>query len=202
MFVAGSTTTFATLEWAMSELLRNPRAMESLKKEVRGITGNKATITENDLEKMEYLKAVIKETFRLHPPVPLLLPRISSQETQINSFDIPARTQVIINVWSIHRDPTFWNEPEQFIPERFMNSNIDFKGQHFNLLPFGSGRRGCPGIIFGTANLELVLAKLMQKFDWTLPERAEGNTLDMVEHPGLTTHRDTPLIAVATPYYT
>lgn len=202
MFVAGSTTTFATLEWAMSELLRNPSIMESLQKEVRGITGGKASITESDLEKMEYLKAVIKETFRLHPPVPLLLPRISSQETQLNGYDIPARTQVIVNIWSIHKDPTFWKEPEQFNPERFLNSSIDFKGQHFNLIPFGSGRRGCPGILFGVANIELVLANLVDKFDWALPDKAEGKTLDMTEHPGITSHRNIPLLAIATPHST
>lgn len=199
MFVAGSTTTFATLEWAMSELLRNPSIMESLKKEVRGITKGKTNITENDLEKMEYLKAVIKETFRLHPPVPLLLPRISSQETQLSGYDVPARTQVIINAWAIHREPTFWKEAEKFNPERFLNSPIDFKGHHFNLIPFGSGRRGCPGILFGTANLELVIANLIQKFDWALPD---GKNLDMEEHPGLTTHRETPLMAIATPHFT
>ncbi|KAL2933255.1 Cytochrome P450 71A25 [Bienertia sinuspersici] len=198
MFVAGSTTTFTTLEWAMSELLRNPSILESLTKEVRGITKAKPSITENDLQKMEYLKAVIKETFRLHPPVPLLLPRVSSQETQLHGYDIPARTQVIINAWAIHRDPTFWKEPEKFSPERFLNSGIDYKGQNFNLIPFGSGRRGCPGILFGIANLELVLANLVQKFDWELPER--GELLDMVEHPGLSTHRNTHLLAIATPY--
>ncbi|XP_021720181.1 (+)-menthofuran synthase-like [Chenopodium quinoa] len=202
MFVAGSTTTYATLEWVMSELLRNPTIMESLQKEVREITRDKANITENDLEKMEYLKAVIKETFRLHPPVPLLLPRISSQETQLHGYDIPAKTQVIINAWTIHRDPSFWKEPERFNPERFLNSSIDFKGQHFNLIPFGSGRRGCPGIHFGTANLELVLANFMQKFDWALPEGAQGMNLDMEEHPGLTIHRETPLRAIATPRFT
>lgn len=202
MFVAGSTTTFASLEWAMSELLRNPRAMQTLQKEVRSITGDKEFITETDLNKMEYLKAVIKETFRLHPAVPLLLPRVSTKETTINGYDIPAGTQVIINAWSIHRDPSIWNEPNEFNPERFINSGIDFKGQHFNLIPFGAGRRGCPGILFGTANIELVIANLMQKFDWALPDNADGKSLDMVEYPGLTTHRDTPLILIATPYST
>lgn len=199
MFVAGSTTTYATIEWAMSELLRNPRVMESLKKEVRGITRGKASINEVDLEKMDYLKAVTKETLRLHPSVPLLLPRISTHEATINGYDIPARTQVIINAWAIHRDPKFWKEPDKFDPERFLNSTIDLKGQQFNLIPFGAGRRGCPGTIFAIANIELLLANLMQKYDWALPERAEVITLDMVEYPGVTTHRKNPLFAIATP---
>ncbi|KAH9625566.1 hypothetical protein KSS87_009919 [Heliosperma pusillum] len=201
MFVAGTTTTYATLEWTMSELLRSPKAMESLKTEVRGITGGEASITDSKLDKMTYLKAVIKETFRLHPSVPLLLPRISMQDAKINGYDIPARTLVMINAWAIHRDPTSWNEPEEFRPERFLDSPVDYKGQYFDLIPFGSGRRGCPGIVFAISNIELALANLINKFDWQLPDSAEGNALDMMEYPGLTAHRAVPLVATATPRY-
>ncbi|KAL2933842.1 Cytochrome P450 71D10 [Bienertia sinuspersici] len=132
---------------------------------------------------MEYLKAVINETLRLHPPVAMLLPRIFTQEAKINGYSIPARTQVI------------------FIPERFLNSPIDCKGQNFNLIPFGSGRRGCPGIVFAIANIELALANLIKKFDWALPGRAEGEILDMMENPGVTTHRKNPLLVSNSPVY-
>ncbi|XP_074287499.1 cytochrome P450 736A117-like [Silene latifolia] len=202
MFVAGTTTTYATLEWAMSELLRSPKAMESVTSEVRRITGGKASIiTDNKLEKMTYLKAVIKETFRLHPPVPLLLPRISMQDAKIHGYDIPARTLVMINAWAIHRDPTSWTEPEEFKPERFLDSPVDYKGQYFDLIPFGSGRRGCPGMLFAISNIDLALANLIDKFDWRLPDSADGNALDMTEYPGLTAHRAVPLLALATPRY-
>lgn len=118
---------------------------------------------------MKYLKAVIKETLRLHPPIPLLVPRESTKDVKINGYDIAAGTRVITNAWAIHRDPATWEEPEEFHPERFLNSTIDFKGQDFKLIPFGSGRRGCPGISFAIANNELVLANLLSKFNWALP---------------------------------
>ncbi|KAL9228382.1 hypothetical protein vseg_003971 [Gypsophila vaccaria] len=200
MFVAGTTTTYATLEWAMSELLRNPKAMESLQRDVRGNLGNQTHITDRDLDKMTYLKAVIKETFRLHPSAPLLLPRISMQDATINGYDIAARTIVMINAWAIHRDATSWDEPEEFKPERFLNSAVDYKGQDFSLIPFGSGRRGCPGILFAISNIELALANLINKFDWRLPDGVEGKTLDMMEHPALTVHKAVPLMALATPH--
>ena len=198
MFSGGTDTTYTVLEWAVTELLRHPIVMEELQKEVRGITGEKLYVNEDDLEQMKYLKAVIKETFRLHPPIPLLVPRQSTQETKIHGYDIPAGIAVITNAWAIHRDPASWDEPEKFMPERFIDSSIDFRGQDFELIPFGAGRRMCPGIMFATANNELVLANLMHKFDWMLPGGAKGETLDMTECTGLTTHRKIPLLATAT----
>ncbi|KAK9726670.1 hypothetical protein RND81_05G229600 [Saponaria officinalis] len=201
MFVAGTTTTYATLEWAMSELIRNPKAMESVQRDVRGNWGDKTGITDSNLDKMTYLKAVIKETFRLHPSVPLLLPRISMQDATVNGYDIPARTLVMINAWAIHRDATSWDEPEEFKPERFLDSAVDYKGQDFNLIPFGSGRRGCPGIYFAISNIELALANLVNKFNWRLPDGVDGTSLDMMEYPGLTAHRAVPLMALAIPCF-
>ncbi|XP_021749882.1 cytochrome P450 71A25-like [Chenopodium quinoa] len=199
IFSGGTDTTYTVLEWAMTELLRHPLKMSKLQREVREITGEKLYVNEDDLEQMKYLKAVIKETLRLHPPIPLLVPRQSIQDTKINGYDIPAGTIVITNAWAIHRDPASWDEPEKFNPERFINSPTDFKGQDFELIPFGSGRRICPGITFAIANNELVLANLMHKFDWMLPGGADGETLDMTECIGLTAHREIPLLATATP---
>ncbi|XP_021749780.1 cytochrome P450 71A25-like [Chenopodium quinoa] len=199
IFSGGTDTTATVLEWAMTELLRHPLEISKLQREVRGITGEKAYVNEDDLGQMKYLKAVIKETLRLHPPIPFLSKRRSIHDTKINGYDIPAGITVLTNAWVIHRDPASWDEPERFNPERFLDSTTDFKGQDFDLIPFGSGRRICPGITFSIANNELVLANLMHKFNWILPGGADGETLDMSECIGLTAHQKIPLLATATP---
>ncbi|XP_038880557.1 cytochrome P450 736A117-like [Benincasa hispida] len=198
MFAAGTDTTYTVLEWAMSELLKHPETMKKLKNEIREIKGDhkRCYVNENDLEKMVYLKAVIKETLRLHPPIPLLVPRESIRPIKLRGYDINPGTRVIINAWAIGRDPKLWGEAEEFRPERFMNNSIDFKGQDFELIPFGAGRRGCPGIVFATAINEIALANLVHKFDWMVPN---GEGLDMTGAFGLTIHRNFPLVATATP---
>ncbi|XP_058730861.1 cytochrome P450 736A117-like [Vicia villosa] len=198
MFAAGTDTTYTVLEWAMAELLRNQTVMHKLQDEVRTMVGNKTHVSEEDLVKMNYLKAVIKETLRLHLPIPLLIPRRCMEDIKLDGYDIAAGTQVIVNAWAIARHPSSWDEPLEFKPERFMNSLIDFKGMDFELIPFGSGRRGCPGVSFGVAVIELVLANLVSQFDWKLPNGVEGKDLDMSETFGLTCHRKYPLLAVAT----
>ncbi|CAN6560740.1 hypothetical protein C1H46_034796 [Malus baccata] len=201
MFVAGTDTSFTLLEWTMSELFRHPMIMEKLQNEVRGIVGNKTDIIkEDDLVGMHYLKAVIKETLRLHPPVPLLVPRMSSQDATINGYIIKANTQVIVNAWQIGRDPKSYNNPEEYEPERFLNSTLDYKGNDFQYIPFGAGRRGCPGIQFAMAVQEIALANLMHKFDWALPNGAGGEDLDMTESTGASVRRAYPLKVVAIPY--
>ncbi|KAI6682794.1 hypothetical protein NL676_028707 [Syzygium grande] len=200
IFTAGTDTTYTVLEWVMTELLRHPRAMNILQTEVRKIAVGKLKITDEDLEKMHYLRAVLKETLRLHPPVPLLVPRLSTRDVKIRSFDIAAGTMVITNAWTIGRDPGTWDEPDEFKPERFMNSPVDYKGQDFELIPFGAGRRGCPGTSFAMATNELVLANLVNKFDWALPEGLKSEDLDMTECTGITIHRKVHLVAVATPF--
>lgn len=198
MFAAGTDTTYTVLEWAMTELLRNPRILKKVQNEVSGIADGKPDISEDDLDKMHYLKAIIKETLRLYPPIPLLVPRESTQDVKINGFDIAAGTMVMTNAWAIGRDPSLWDQPEEFQPERFLDSEVDFKGnEHFQLIPFGAGRRGCPGIPFAMTSNELVLASLVHKFDWLLPGGAKGDDLDMRECLGLTIHRKIPLLAIA-----
>ena len=200
MFAAGSDTTYTVLEWAMTELLRHPQVMRQLQNEVRGIAQGKLLITEDDLDKMQYLKAVIKETLRLHPPVPLLLPRESTRGAKIMGYDIEAGTQVITNAWAIGRDPLLWDEAEEFRPERFLNSSIDFIGKDFELIPFGAGRRGCPGTLFAAMAIEVALANLVHRFDWEVGGGGRREDLDMTECTGLTIHRKVPLLAVATPW--
>ncbi|GAU50866.1 hypothetical protein TSUD_86260 [Trifolium subterraneum] len=170
MFAAGTDTTYTVLEWALTELLRHQTVMHKLQDEVRTVVGNKTHVTEEDLVNMNYLKAVIKETLRLHVPIPLLVPRKCMEDIKLDGYDIAAGTNVIINAWAIARDPSSWDEPLEFKPERFLNSSIDFKGFDFELIPFGAGRRGCPGFLFAIAVNELVLANLVYHFDWKLPD--------------------------------
>lgn len=201
MFGAGTDTTLAVLEWAMTELLRHPKLMQKLQQEVRNVVSQKTHITEQDLNKMDYLKAVIKETLRLHPPSPLLIPRESMQDTKIMGYDISAGTQVIVNGYAISTDSCYWDQPLEFQPERFLKSEINIKGHDFQLIPFGAGRRGCPGISFAMVVNELVLANLVHQFDWSLPSGVERDqSLDMAETTGLTIHRKCHLLAVASPH--
>ncbi|XP_073145718.1 cytochrome P450 71A8-like [Henckelia pumila] len=200
ILVGGTDTTSTTLEWAMTELLRHPTVLKKLQTEVREILKGKQGITDDDLEKMHYLKAVIKETLRYHTPIPFIA-RKARDNLKIMGYDIALGTMVIANAWAIGRDPASWSEPESFMPERFLDYSVDFKGQDFGFLPFGAGRRGCPGITFATASVELVLANLMQKFEWELPDGKKGEELDATEYPGVTIHRKNPLFVVATECY-
>ncbi|XP_065878348.1 cytochrome P450 736A117-like [Euphorbia lathyris] len=197
---AGTDTTYAALEWVMAELLQHPEAMKKLQNEIREIAKNKSEIIEDDLHKLSYLKAVIKETLRLHPPLPLLVPRVSTQDVKVQGFNIARGTRVIISAYAIGRDPALWDRAEEFVPERFLNSTIDFKGQNFELIPFGAGRRLCPGIQFAMTTNELALAKLLHKFDWKLHGVETIHDLDMTETDGTTSHKKIPLLAIATPY--
>ncbi|BAU02380.1 hypothetical protein LR48_Vigan10g086800 [Vigna angularis] len=201
MFGAGTDTTLAVLEWAMTELLRHPNAMQKLQDEVRSVARAKTHVTEEDLNEMTYLKAVIKEILRLHPPSPILIPRESMQDTKVMGYDIAVGTQVLVNAWAISTDPSYWDQPLQFQPERFLKSSIDIKGHDFELIPFGAGRRGCPGIAFAMVVNELVLANTVQQFDWTVPAGVVGDqTFCLSETTGLTVHRKLPLLALASPH--
>lgn len=200
MFAAGTDTTQTALEWTMTELLKHPGVMKKAQDEIRRITGSKKSVTQDDVEKTLYLKAVIKESLRLHPPIPLLVPRESTKDVKAQGYDIRARTRVIINAWAIGRDPSSWEKPEEFRPERFLESAIDFKGNDFQFIPFGAGRRGCPGTTFASSLIEITLASLLHKFNWTLPGGAKPQGLDITEAPGLTIHRKFPLVVIATPH--
>ncbi|XP_057787915.1 cytochrome P450 71A8-like [Salvia miltiorrhiza] len=187
----GSDTISTTLEWVMTELLRHPTVMKILQKEVREIVKDKKDISEDDIGKMQYLKAVIKESFRYHPPAPLLAHRVAREDVKVKSYDISKGTLVMVNVWSIGRDPCYWDEPEKFKPERFLTN---LKESSFGWIPFGAGRRGCPGMTYSMAMIELLVANIVHKFDWKLPK---GVVLDMTERAGITIHRATPLLALA-----
>ena len=201
MFGAGTETTSTILEWIMTELLRHPIVMQKLQGEVRNVVRDRTHISEEDLSNMHYLKAVIKETFRLHPQITILDPRESTQNTKVMGYDIAAGTQVMVNAWAIARDPSYWDQPEEFQPERFLNSSIDVKGHDFQLLPFGAGRRACPGLTFSMVVVELVIANLVHQFNWAIPKGVVGDqTMDITETTGLSIHRKFPLIAIASPH--
>ncbi|MED6197456.1 hypothetical protein PIB30_056613 [Stylosanthes scabra] len=185
MFAAGTDTTASTIEWAMSEMITNPRVMAKAQSELRQAFKGKKTIHETDIEELSYLKLVVKETLRLHSPTPLLIPRECTEETNIHGYDIPVKSRVMVNVWAIARDPQYWDDAESFIPERFEDSSLDFKGNNFEYLPFGAGRRICPGMAFGIASITLPLAMLLYHFNWELPNGMKPEDVDMTELSGL-----------------
>ncbi|CAN0875040.1 Desmethyl-deoxy-podophyllotoxin synthase [Linum grandiflorum] len=199
IFIAGSETSSTTVNWAMSEMVKNPRVMEKAQAEARRVFGSKGEVDETLLDELNYLKLVIKETMRLHSPAPLLLPRECSEDCEIDGFLVKAKSKVMVNVWALGRDPKYWDEPEEFRPERFMDNSIDFKGLNFEFLPFGAGRRMCPGIVFGLANVELPLAYFLYHFDWKLPGGAKGEDLDMTESFGATVTKKNDLMLIPTP---
>lgn len=201
MFAAGTETSFIALEWAMSELVRNPATMQRLQHEVRSAVAAGADALSATTTTTPYLRAVVKETLRLHPPVPLLLPRECMRDTAVLGFHVARGTRVFVNAWAVGRDPASWSAPDEFRPERFLDSEVDFRGAHFQLIPFGAGRRVCPGMQFGLATVELALANLVRLFDWEMPGGAAAAELDMSDAPGLATPRRLPLRLVAKPFH-
>ncbi|KAJ8759812.1 hypothetical protein K2173_009913 [Erythroxylum novogranatense] len=199
MFTAGTDTSSITSEWAMAEMMKNHRVLKKAQAEVRQNLRGKKAITDADVEELHYLKEVIKETLRLHPPVPLLLPRQSRETCVVNGYEIPGKTTLMINAWALGRDPKYWSDAERFIPERFEDGRLDFKGQNFEFIPFGAGRRICPGMHFGLANVVLPLAQLLYYFDWKLPDGMSPQNLDMTEKFGATVGRKHSLMLIATP---
>ncbi|XP_021826608.1 cytochrome P450 71D11-like [Prunus avium] len=201
MFSAGSETSATAVDWAITEMIKTPRVMETAQNEVREVFNRKGQIDETCIREMKYLNLVIKETLRLHPPAPLLLPRECGEKCEIDGYEIPVKSKVIVNAWAIGRDPNYWNEPERFNPDRFLDSSIDYKGTHFEYIPFGAGRRICPGISYGLANVELPLAFLLYHFDWKLPDGMKHEDLDMTEAFGIAVRRKQDLHLIPISYH-
>lgn len=199
MFLAGTDTAAANIVWTLTELIRNPSVMERAQAEVREVVGNgRGKVEETDLRKLSYLELVIKESLRLHPPAPLSVPRETTEDCNVGNYTIPAKTRVFLDVKSIGTDPKYWENPNEFRPDRFLNSSVDYKGQHFELLPFGVGRRGCPGSNFAVLLVQLALANLLYRFEWELPDGMSIEDVDMEASFGITMFKKTPLCLVAT----
>lgn len=196
MLLAGSETSAAAVVWTITALMKNPKAMKKVQQELRKSIGNKGTVNEDDIQNLPYFKAVINEAFRLYPPAPLLIPRETMKKSTLEGYEIQPGTIVHVNAWAIARDSDVWENSEEFIPERFFNSDIDFKGQDFEFIPFGAGRRGCPGITLGVASMELALSNLLYSFDWELPYGMKKEDIDTDFKPGLAIHKKNDLCLV------
>ncbi|CAI9101619.1 OLC1v1038987C1 [Oldenlandia corymbosa var. corymbosa] len=198
LLVAGVDTTAATVEWVMAELLRNPEKLEITREELKRVIGKKENVQESDISRLPYLQAIVKETFRLHPPVPLLMPHKADEDVEINGYTVPKDTQILINAWAIGRDEETWTQPEMFMPERFLESEIDVKGMHFELIPFGAGRRICSGLPLAYRMTHLLVASFIHNIDWKLEGGIKPEDLDMDEKVGLTVEKALPLKASPT----
>ena len=201
--VGGTDTTTTMVEWTMAELLKHPEEMRKVQQELTEVVGLSNMVEESHLSQLTYLDAAIKETFRLHPALPLLIPRRPSVTTTIGGYKVPKDTKIFLNVWAIHRDPENWEDPLEFRPERFLSNNnnygnkFDYSGNNFHFLPFGSGRRICAGIPLAERMLNYVLASFLHSFEWKLPQpEAE---LDMSDKFGIVMKKLEPLCAIPTP---
>ncbi|KAG8632548.1 cytochrome P450 CYP82D47 [Manihot esculenta] len=198
LILAASDTTTITMTWALSLLLNNRDVLKKAQNEIDVHVGRQRQVKESDTQSLIYLQAIIKETFRLYPAVPLLVPHESMEETVINGYHIQPKTRLFINASKIHKDPSVWQDPEKFQPERFLTTHkdVDFKGQNFELIPFGSGRRICPGISFALQVLNLTLASFLHAFE---VETLSESPIDMSESAGLTNSKATPVEVFVTP---
>ncbi|KAM0913228.1 hypothetical protein ACQ4PT_012290 [Festuca glaucescens] len=199
LFLAGSDSSSSVVEWAMTELLRNPSSMVKAHAELAQVIGSTRSIKESDIHQLSYLQAVVKETFRLHPPGPLMLPQQAQATVRVAGYTVPQGARVMVNLWAIGRDESIWPEPDIFMPERFLGRAMDFRGADFELIPFGAGRRICPGLPLAIRVVHLVLATLLNEFEWRLPVEVERTGIDMGEKFGVTLTKAVSLCAIATP---
>ncbi|PIN03107.1 Cytochrome P450 CYP2 subfamily [Handroanthus impetiginosus] len=196
LFVAGTDTTSSTLEWAMAEALKNPETMKKAKAELEEVIGKGKILDESDISRLPYLRCMVKETLRIHPPVPFLIPRRVEEDVEVCGYTVPKNSQVFVNAWAIGRDPDIWPNPLEFKPERFLESEVDMRGRDFELIPFGAGRRICPGLPLAVRMVPVMLGSLLNSFDWKLEGGIGPKELDMEEKFGITLQKAQPLQAV------
>ncbi|KAJ7961601.1 putative Cytochrome P450 [Quillaja saponaria] len=198
--ILGSTeTTSTTIIWLLSLLLKNKHTLKLVQEELDLHVRSERKVESSDINNLVYVQATVKETLRLYPPGPLLVPRLANEDCQVQGYHVPKGTRLIVNAWKMHRDPNVWPEPEEFKPERFLTTHkgVDASGKHFVLLPFGSGRRSCPGYTFATQLILLTIARLLQGFDFTTPS---NEPMDMSESSSVSLSGETPLEVFLTPH--
>lgn len=195
----GTETVASAIEWAMAELIKSPEDLKKVQQELNDVVGLTRKVEEADFEKLTYLRCCLKEVLRLHPPIPLLLHE-TAEEAAVAGYHIPAKSRVMINAWAIGRDESAWEDADSFNPSRFLKDGVpDYKGSNFEFIPFGSGRRSCPGMQLGLYALEVAVVHLLHCFTWELPDGMKPHELDMNDVFGLTAPRATRLSAVPTP---
>ncbi|CAN4080877.1 unnamed protein product [Withania somnifera] len=199
LFIGGIDSATSTLEWAMTEILRHPEIMKEVQTELAQVVGNGKPVEESNISKLPYLLSIVKETLRMHPPAPFLIPRRVDQDVQLCEYIIPKGSQVLVNVWKIGRDSTFWEDPLVFKPERFRRSELDMRGKDFELLPFGAGRRMCPGLPLALRLVPIMLGSMLNSFNWKLEGSTEPMNLYMEEKFGVILAKAHPLRVIPFP---
>lgn len=198
MFVAGTDTTAIMLEWAMTELLRHPEKMAKAQNEIdETMTNNGGPIHESDISKLPYIQAIVKETLRMHPPAPFLLPHKAEKDVQFCGYLVPKNAQIWVNVWAMGRDPSVWSNPDSFSPERFFERSFDAKGRDFEFMPFGEGRRICLGMPLAYSMLHIMLANLLHSFNWKPTNGIGPKDVGLEEKFGFVVQRNPPLEAIS-----
>lgn len=202
IFMAGTDTSAITTEWALAELINHPHVMEKAKQEIDSVAGKSTLIEESDLPNLPYMRAIVKETLRIHPTAPLI-GRECSESCHVCGYEIPAKCVLFVNMWSMGRDPNLWENPLEFRPERFISgeSQLDVRGQHFQLIPFGTGRRVCPGASLALQVIPTNLAAMIQCFEWKVVGGSNNGIVDMEEKPGMTLPRAHPLLLLPMPRF-
>ncbi len=199
MIGGGTDSSAITMEWALTELIRHPKIMKRAQEELDTVVGRTRLVLMSDLPNLPYLHAIIKENFRLHPALPLGVPHLNTKDVQILNYKIPANTTVIVNIWAIGRDSKVWKKPLEFDPDRFSNSDIKVGGSSYNLLPFGSGRRRCPGSDLAQHMVQYGLATILHAFDWSPQPNIKLEDMNMMETFGAICPKVEPLVAIAKP---
>jgi len=183
----------------MAEILRKLEIMKKVQVELAEVVGKGKPVEESNIPKLPYLQFIVKETLRLHPPTTFLIPRKVEQDVKLCNYIIPKGSLVLVNVWAIGRDPTFWKDPLVFKPERFQSLEVDMQGQDFELIPFGAGRRICPGLPLAMRLVQIMLGSLLNSFNWKLEGDIEPKDLDMEETFSFISSKAHPLRVIPSP---
>lgn len=203
MIAAATDTSAVTNEWAMAEVIRHPQVQRKIQEELDSVVGPDRMVSEPDLAHLNYLRCVVRETFRMHPAGPFLIPHESIRDTTVNGYHIPAKTRVFVNTHGLGRNADVWGDVDEFRPERHWpedGGRVEIShGPDFKILPFSAGKRKCPGAPLGVALVLMALARLFHCFDWSPPHGLRPEDIDTAEVYGMTMPKAQPLVAVARP---